>query len=336
MNKNHANNLAYFFTRILSSRETSLVIVIVMITIAISIRTPYFLTKENLIDILENISLLSIVAIGQMIVILTGGIDLSIEAIIGLIAMLIGFFIRDFPSTNPLLTIPMGLAIGFCLGAINGLLVAFARVPPIIATLATQGIFRGAILIFSKGKWVNAYELPEKFVSMTKDYVLGIPNLVWFALIVVIGAYIFLNYSRTGRSIYAIGNNPKGALMAGIRVRKVLFLIYLISGSLAGVAGTLWVSRQAAAYNNSAEGYVMQTVAACVLGGVSIFGGSGSVPGVLLGGLLLGIVSVSMLLINISPYWQTAVYGALILIAVVIDALVSRRLQRAIAMRRKR
>lgn len=330
------NGKTSFITRIGSMRETSLILVILLISFMISMRTPYFLTKENITDILINISLLSIVAIGQMTVILTGGIDLSVESIIGFTAMAVGFFIRDYPSTNPLLTLPIGLAIGFALGAINGALISIGRVPPIIATLSTQGIYRGAILILSQGKWVNAYELPKQFIAMTKDYTLQIPNLIWFALIVAALAWYFLGHTRTGRSIYAVGCNRNGAEMVGIRVKKVLFLLYIISGSLAGLTGALWVSRQAAAYNDSAVGYGMQTVAACVLGGVSIFGGSGSIPGLLLGALLIGIVSVSMLLINISPYWQTAVYGALILIAVIVDALLSRRLQRAIAARRNR
>jgi len=324
------------FSKIASFRETSLVVVIILISTAISLRTSSFLTKENILDILINISLLSIVAIGQMTVILTGGIDLSIESVIGLVAMAIGFFMKNNPTVEPFLMLPFGLLIGLGLGLINGLLIAFGRVPPIIATLSTQGIYRGAILILSKGKWVNAYELPVEFIALTKNFMLGMPNLIWFALIIAITAYYFFNHTKTGRSIFAVGCNRVGAEMVGIRVRKVLFLIYIISGSLAGITGTLWVSRQAAAYNDSAIGYGMQTVAACVLGGVSIFGGSGSIPGLLLGALLLGIVSVSMLLINISPFWQTAVYGLLILTAIIFDAIFSRRLQRAVAERKNR
>lgn len=323
-------------SRIVSLRETSLLIVILIISIGISLRAPTFLTKGNLVNILVNISLLSIVAIGQMIVILTGGIDLSMESTIGFVAMTIGFFIRDHPEFPPALTILMGLLIGLIGGLINGLLVSYGRVPPIIATISTLGIYRGAILILSAGKWVNAYELPESFIAMAKDYTFGIPNLIWIALAIMIIGYFFLSHTKSGRAIYAVGGNQTGAEMAGIRTRRILMTVYLISGSLAGITGTLWVSRQAAAYNNSAVGYVMQTVAACVVGGVSIFGGSGSVPGLVLGALLLGIVSQSMLLINISPYWQTAVYGALILIAVIVDAIFLRRLQHALAQRRNR
>ena len=318
-----------------NQRETTIIIVIILVSIVVSLATPYFLTKENFNDIFINISILSIVAIGQMMVIITSGIDLSVASVIGFSAMTVGLIIRDYPTIHPLLTLPMGILIGMTLGAINGLLITKGRVPAIITTLSTMGIYRGAILIISKGKWVNTYELPADFVQMTRATFLGIPNLVWFAAIVAILAYYFVGHTRPGRAIYTIGGNLVGAKMAGIRTEKVLLSVYTISGSLAGLAGTLWVSRQAAAWNDTALGFELQTVAACVLGGVNIMGGTGTIPGVLLGALLLGVVNVSVRLVDISPFWETAFYGAVILIAVVADALISRRIQRTLLLRRE-
>jgi rhamnose transport system permease protein len=325
-----------YFRSLVTQRETTIVIVILLLCLIVSLRTPYFLTGDNLNDIFVNISILSIVAMGQMMVITTGGIDLSVESTIGLSAMTVGLIVRDNPTIPPLLTLPIGIIIGMFLGMINGVLVTKGRVPPIITTLSTMGIYRGAILIISQGKWVNTYQLPVDFVNMTKDTFLGIPNLVWFAIIVAIAAFFFFGHTQPGRSIFAVGGNLLGAKMVGIRTNRILFMVYTISGSLAGLAGTLWVSRQAAAWNDTALGFALQTVASCVLGGVSIMGGIATVPGVLLGALLLGIVTVSVRLIDISPFWQQAFYGAVILLAIAADALIARRILRALLLRREK
>ncbi len=323
-----------FIRSLARQRETTIIIVIILLCIIVSLRTPYFLTGENLNDIFVNISILSIVAMGQMMVIVTAGIDLSVASVIGFSAMTVGLIIRDNPGIPPLLTLPLGIVIGLVMGMLNGILVTKGRVPPIITTLSTMGIYRGAILIISQGKWVNTYQLPTDFVSMTKNTLLGIPNLVWFAVVIAILAYFFVGHSQAGRSIFAVGGNLLGAKMAGIRTNRILFMVYSISGSLAGLAGTLWVSRQAAAWNDTALGFELQTVAACVLGGVNIMGGIATVPGVLLGALLLGIVTISVRLIDISPFWEQAFYGAVILLAIAVDALMSRRIQRALLLRR--
>lgn len=326
----------HIFHAIVGKRETTIIMVIAIISLAISLRTSRFLIAENLRDIFINMSILVVVAIGQMMVISTAGIDLSLASTIGLSAMTVGLIISRNPFMAPLLTLPLGILIGLILGSFNGLLISRASVPPIIATLSTMGIYRGLILIVSNGKWVNTQELPKDFIAMTRDSFLHIPNLVWIALLVAFLAYLFIGNTRSGRAIFALGGNPTAAIMVGIRSRQILLMVYMISGALAGLAGSLWVSRQAAAWNDTALGYELNTVAACVLGGVNIMGGSGSVPGVLLGALLLGIVTNSLLLINISPFWQQAVYGALILISIIINALISGRIQHALLLRREK
>jgi rhamnose transport system permease protein len=226
------------------------------------------------------------------------------------------------------LALLLGMALGAVLGGFNGLLIAVGGVPPIIATLGTMSIYRGLIFFYSQGNWVNAFELPPAFRQLAKAAPLGVPNLILFALAVVLIVAWFLRFTRTGRNIYAVGSNPDAARFAGVRVQQIIFLVYLLSGVLAGLAGVLWASRFEAAQTNTALGFELQTVAAPVVGGVNIFGGSGSVVGVVLGSFLLGIIQNALTLVRISPFWQLAAQGLLILVAVVFDAFVARRLGR--------
>lgn len=310
-------------------REVGILLFIVVLIIAVSLRSPYFLTVENFRDILLDIGALSIVAIGQTIVILTRGIDLSVGSGLALSGMIVGMTVSAHWGIPPLVALAMGIGLGIILGAFNGAVVTKGNVPPIIATLGTLSIYRGLVFAISGGAWVDAHELPNEFRAFAQASPLGIPNLVMIALIVALVAYYFLNHTRTGREIYAVGSNPLAAQVAGIRVSYIQFLVFVVSGALYGMAGVLWVSRYASAQSDSAMGFELQTVAAAVVGGVNIFGGSGTVPGVLLGSLLLGIIINALNLVRISPFWKLAVQGLVILLAVVADALISRRLARA-------
>jgi rhamnose transport system permease protein len=209
----------------------------------------------------------------------------------------------------------------------NGLIIAYGRVPPIIATLGTLSVYRGMVFMYSGGTWINAFEMSRPFKLLSKGTPLGLPNLVIIAIVVAVIVFYFLNYTRTGRDLYAVGSNPDAAQFAGIRKQRIIFLVYVLSGIACGLAGVLWASRFESAQTNTALGFELQTVAASIVGGVSISGGVGTVPGVLLGALLLGIIQNSLTLIRISPFWQLAVQGLLILVAVVTDHLISRRMQ---------
>ncbi|HXV43285.1 MAG TPA: ABC transporter permease, partial [Anaerolineae bacterium] len=293
-----------------------------------------FLSFENFRDILLNISILAIVALGQTMVIITRGIDLSVGSMIGLVAMMVSFVVKADPAFSPVLAVLLGMALGCVLGSFNGLLISVGGVPPIIATLGTLSIYRGAVFLYSEGTYINAHEFSPGFKQLAKAAPLGLPNLVIFAIVVALIVYYFLNYTRLGRDIYAVGSNPTAAQVAGIRVQRTIFMVYLLSGLLCGLAGVLWASRFESAQTNTALGFELQTVAASVVGGVNIFGGSGTVSGVLLGALLLGIINNALTLVRISPFWQLAAQGLLILAAVVVDALISRRLQRTLIMRK--
>mgnify|MGYP001257982195 CR=1 FL=1 len=310
-------------------RELGIVAFILALTVLVGLRAPAFLTVDNFRDILLNISILVIVALGQMLVIITRGIDLSVGSIIGLTAMIVSFTLVAFPAMPVPLALLLGMALGAVLGAANGLVITLGNVPPIIATLGTMNIYRGLIFYYSEGAWVNAFEMPAAFRGLAKAAPLGVPNLILFAAATAVIVALFLTYTRLGRDIYAVGSNPDAARFAGIRAQQVIFSVYVLSGLLAGMAGVLWASRFEAAQTNTALGFELQTVAAPVIGGVNIFGGSGGVPGVVLGAFLLGIIQNALTLVQISPFWQLAAQGLLILAAVVFDSFVLRRLQRA-------
>ena len=309
-------------------REAGISIFILILAVAVTVRAPSFLTLDNFKDILLNISILAIVALAQTMVVLTHGIDLSVSSMIGLVAMMVGFVVKQNPEMPVFLAVALGMALGTVLGSFNGLIITLGKVPPIIATLGTLSIYRGLVFFYSQGTWINSFELPKNFKLLSKGTPLGLPNMVIIAILVAIIVYYFLNYTRTGRDIYAVGSNPEAAQFAGIRKDRITFLVYLISGLLCGLAAVLWASRFESAQTNTALGFELQTVAASVVGGVSISGGVGTVPGVLLGALLLGIIQNSLTLIRISPFWQLAAQGLLILIAVISDKWILNRVER--------
>jgi rhamnose transport system permease protein len=310
-------------------REVGILLIIAVLAALVSLRNPAFLTANNFRDIALNISILVIVALAQTMVIITRGIDLSVGSIIGLTAMMVAFTVAAFPGMPPLLALPLGMALGAALGSLNGLIIAGGGAPPIIATLGTLSIYRGLIFLYSGSKsTINAFELPPGFRQIAKGTPLGVPNLILFAIVVAAVVYYFLRYTRAGRDIYALGSNPDAARFAGIRTQRITFLVYTLSGLLCGLAGVLWAARFESAQTNTAQGFELQTVAASVVGGVSTLGGSGSVVGVVLGAFLLGIINNALTLVQISPFWQLAAQGLLILLAVIADAAIVRRLRR--------
>jgi rhamnose transport system permease protein len=308
-------------------REAGISIFILILIIAVTLRSPSFLTVDNFQDILLNISILAIVSLAQTMVIITHGIDLSVGSMIGLVAMMVAFVMKQSPGFPVVGAVVLGMALGAVLGSFNGLIVSYGKVPPIIATLGTLSIYRGLVFFYSQGTWINSFELPTAFKLLSKGTPLGLPNMVIIAIVVAVVVYYFLNHTRTGRDIYAVGSNPDAAQVAGIRKQRIIFLVYLLSGIACGLAAVLWASRFESAQTNTALGFELQTVAASVVGGVSISGGVGTVPGVLLGALLLGIIQNALTIIRISPFWQLAAQGLLILVAVVTDKWIRSRVE---------
>ena len=298
--------------------------------LAVGARSPVFLTPNSLVQLLTDSSILMILATGQMMVILARGIDLSVAANVALTGMITALLSTLAPDLPILVTLAVALAVGLGLGAINGFFVSVIGIPPIVTTLGTMSIYRGTVFLLTDGQWINSHEMSEVFLSFPRTVLLGFPMLPWFALVVGLSAWALLNHTRFGRNIYAAGGNPTAALYAGISTARVQFQVFCLSGMLAGLCGYLWVSRFAVAYVEIAMAFELQVVAACVIGGVSIAGGIGSVGGAVLGALFLSVINNALPIIDISPFWQMGISGAVIVIAVVINSRGERRAGRLI------
>jgi len=218
------------------------------------------------------------------------------------------------------LLMALSLVVGAGLGAFNGVLVWRLNIPPIVVTLGTLTIFRGLVFVISGGAWVNAAQMSPDFIGLQRVIFLGLPVLSWFAIVTAVLFYILMTRTPLGRSLYAIGVNPTASVYTGIDVGKTKFLAFTIAGAVAGLCGYLWISRYVIASVEVAGGYELTIIAACVIGGVSIAGGIGTVPGVLLGAIFLGVINNALPVINISPFWQMAISGSAILLAVVLNA----------------
>jgi rhamnose transport system permease protein len=311
-----------------SFRELGLLLFIVILCALFQVRNPSFLTLSNIRDLLTNTAILGILAVGQMMVLLTGGIDLSIGSTIALAGMVSAMTVAAVPSLHPLLAILEGMVVGFAAGSLIGLLVARFKVLPIIATLGFMNVLRGVVYVISKGAWVSAYQMSEGFKRIATGSFLGINNLILIAAAIFLAFAYLLNHVRTGRQIYAVGANPEAADISGIPRRKIVWLVYAAMGALAGLAGVLWVAKFASAQSDTALGYELNVIAATVLGGVSVSGGSGKVTGLLLGTILFGILNNALPLARVSPFWQQAIQGVVILAAIILNVLVRRNSQR--------
>lgn len=307
-------------------REVGIAAFVLLVATICALIQPRFVSVENLRSIMLHIPLIVVVAMGQMMVIISRNIDLSVGSMLGFAAIVVGNLYIQHPAMPVWVAALAAAAIGGGLGLVNGLLVAVLRVPAIIATLGTLTAYRGMIFIYSGGRQVDNNYLPVSLIRLSQTSPVGIPWIVLFAAGVAIATALWLRYTRTGRQIYAIGSNPAAALLRGIPVRRVLILIFTITGALSGLAGLMYASRFG--YVNPANtGVQMELVviSAVVLGGVNVFGGSGTVVGVMLGCLFLGMVNVALPTLGISAFWQLALYGAAILLAATADRLIQRR-----------
>lgn len=310
--------------RILASRELLLLVAIGLLLVLIASRFPAFVAPSNLVVVFNDTSPLILLAIGQMIVILTKCIDLSVAANLALTGMVVSLINIAAPGLPIIVIVMIAIGFGTILGMLNGILVWKLAIPPIVVTLGTMTIFRGIIFLLTEGKWVNSHEMSDAFKAVPRTDVLGLPVLSWIAIAVVVLFSVIMTRTTLGRAFYAAGGNPHAATYAGINVGRTQFWAFTISGAIAGLTGYLWVSRFAVAYVDVAGGFELTVVAACVIGGVSIMGGIGTVQGALLGALFLGIIANALPVVNISPFWQMAISGGAIIIAVVLNAQANR------------
>ncbi|MDR2073051.1 MAG: ABC transporter permease [Spirochaetaceae bacterium] len=315
-------------------RELGLIVFIVILSALIQMRNREFLTFLNISNLLANTAILSILSVGMMMVLLTGGIDLSIGASMAFTGMVTALTVKANPGLPVILLILESVGIGACIGLVVGTLVARFSILPIIASLGLMNVMRGLTYMVSGGAWVSAYQMPAHFKAFATGTVLAVNNLVLIAVCIYILFYFFINFTRSGRRIYAVGSNPEAAKIAGLPVKRITLLVYIFMGALAGLAGVLWVAKFASAQGDTAAGYEMNVIASCVLGGVSVSGGRGKVFGLLLGVTLFGILANALPLINVSPFWQQAIQGFVILFAVIMNVVIKRNNDRAVLYRR--
>ena len=301
-------------------RDVAFAALTLALFLAVTFAFPGFATPRSVAGLLDDTAILIMLALGQMLVIMGRGIDLSIAANLALCGMLAALFNRAWPDMGVAPVLSLSLIAGGLLGACNGLLVWKLRLPPIVVTLGTMSIYRGAIYLLSRGAWVNENEMSREFLAFPRGQFLGVSVLSWISLAVA-AAFIFaMQRSKTARDLYAAGGNPEAANYSGIDPGRMQFLAYTICGAIAGLCGYLWVARFAVAYTDIALGFELSVIAACLIGGVAISGGAGTASGVVLGCLFIGIIRSSLPLVGISVFWQMFINGAVILVAVLLSA----------------
>jgi inositol transport system permease protein len=300
----------------LRAGQWGMMLALVAIAAALAIAKPVFLTLPNLVNLIRQISINGILAVGVTAVLLTGGVDLSLGSLVALTGVIAASFAHpgQYPAAVPVL---MGVLAGAGCGAINGWVVTRGRVAPFVATLGMMTAARGLALVLSGGRPVS--NLSGQFTWMGSSDVAGIPvpSLIFFG--VAVAAHVFLNNLKVGRHIYAVGGNENAARASGINVKAVKMLAYTTCASLAGLAGVVLASRITTGQPNAGVGYELDAIAAAVIGGTSLSGGVGGVGGTILGALLMGVINNGLDLVNVSSYYQQIVKGAIIVGAVWMD-----------------
>lgn len=317
-------------------RELGIGLALVLLIAVTAIVTPRFLSAQSIKDLLLGSTILAVLAVGQAIVVITRNVDLSVGSVLGLSAFATGTLFVDAPGTPIPVAILVGMALGAACGLVNGVLIAAARVPALVVTLGTLYVFRGLDYTWATGRQINAADMPSAFLRMGTATALGIPVLTLFAVVVLVVAGYYLRTFRSGRELYAIGSEPAAARLSGIPVGRRVFTAFVVSGMLAGLAGVLHAARFGTIDANAGLGQELDVVAAVVVGGVAIFGGSGSVYGAALGAVLLTTIGAALPVLGVNPFWQRAAVGALILAAIALDKVLSARIAARLRVRRAR
>jgi rhamnose transport system permease protein len=315
---------------LLRSRELAVAVVLVLLIAVTTIKSDSFLFgSTGWRDLLLTPSMLILLAVGQTCVLITRNVDLSVGSTLGLTAYLTG---RLFIDTNlPIVAVVLaGVLMGAGLGLINGVLVAFGRVPALVITLGTMYIYRGAFLTWAGSDRINASDMPKAFKDLGTESILGIPVLTIVALVVLGLVGYYLRTARGGRELYAIGSDPDAAELYGLKVSRRILFAFVLSGALAGLAGVVSAARFGTVSSSVGSGIELEAVGAAVIGGVAIFGGSGTVWGAALGAFLLVTINRSLPVLGISGFWQQAVVGALIVGAIVLDRVLVNRQEKAL------
>ena len=322
--------------RVFRIRELGIVLALALLIAVTAILEPRFVETASLRNLALNASIFAILAVGQTLVIITRNVDLSVGSVVGLTAFLTGDLLSKHPGMALPLVFLLAIAMGAACGLLNGFLTTWGQVPALVVTLGTLYAFRGLAFLWTNGRQVNAEALPNDFLNIGTGTILGVPYLVVIALVVVVVVGQWLRDFRAGRELYAIGSNPEGARLAGVRSDRRVLTAFVLAGALAGLGGALFTARFATVDATAGTGYELTVIAAAVVGGVAIFGGTGSVYGAALGALLLGTITSSLIVLRVEAFWQQAAIGALLLIAIAFDRFLGLRVEAALRRRSAR
>jgi rhamnose transport system permease protein len=326
--------LPKFWQKLGTNGQRVFVLFLVLVAIALffSSQIQNYLTARLFVRISTSVSIIALIAVGQAVVVMTRNIDLSVGSIVGCTAYFVGGILAIYPGMPPLVVASLAMGIGACFGMVNGLLVSRLNLPSIIVTLATLALFRSILVESTDGSSITTGSLPLWLTEFARQnvFVVGGFKLRWMVVItlaVVICMHLFLTRVRAGRQFYAVGSNPDAAEFAGINIKRTILQAFLISGALAGLAGFMFLARFGNITVVAGQGLELKSVGAVVVGGVNIFGGSGSIIGVLLGATLIDLLDTSLVRWDfVSEFWREAVLGLLILFAVAMDTFLSKRL----------
>jgi len=321
MDPDRVPRLPAWLGRLLRSKESSILLALVAIVVLISAVSPNFLRPGNLTMVARQVAFTAIAALGVFFVILTGGIDLSIGSLVSLGGIACGFALAGGVPWP--LAAAAGLLTGALVGAVNGAIVAYLGVTSFIVTLGMLWMARGAVLVLTEGEPVK--RIPASFIVRAGGDYLGIPAVVWVLAALAVLAHVLVTRTVYGRRVLAVGGNEEATELSGINVRRVKFFTYVLSGLYAAVTGILYVARFQTAQPEADKNIVLDAIAATVIGGTSLFGGEGSVPGVLIGAMIMGAIRSGLVQMKVSPYWQDLIIGAIIILAAVIDVIRRRR-----------
>lgn len=312
--------------RLLKTREAGIAGILLVILIFVTLQSPQFLSVNNILNVLNNNVVLGIMALGMTVVIITGGIDVSVGSMLAAIAVVIGNFLF-LPIANPFTVLIVALATGLLLGLFNGFFVAKFKIPAIIVTLGTLSIYRGVNLEVTRGTWISG--LPDWFLQFSRGSLLGVPIPIYVFIAAILFTYGMLKYTKMGRWIYAYGGDAESAQRIGIQPEKVQLFVYSYMGLMTGLAALLHSAQLGNIQPTAAVGFELTVIAAVVIGGTNILGGIGSVSGTVFGVLLLAFMQNGLVLARISSFWQDVFIGAIIVVAVTFDVVREKRRERA-------
>jgi rhamnose transport system permease protein len=314
---------------VLRAREAGIALLIVVVVAVTAINNHDFLSASSLQQLLTGAALIALLGVGETLVVVTRNVDLSVGSVLGLSAYVVGDLFRD-DHIPVWLGFVIAILIGTAAGALNGFIVTVLRVPSLVITLAMLYVIRGVDSLLVNGKTIDPSAIPSAFTEVGYRTVLGVPWLAIIVIVVVAVAGYAMRTFRSSRELYAIGSNPDAANLAGVPIGRRVFTSFVISGTLAGLAGALFLALHAQVDNSAGLGYELTVVAAVVVGGVAIFGGSGTVVGAALGALLLNTINQALVASRVSAFWNEAIAGALLLAAIGVDRWLSLRVTRSL------